>query len=70
MKSEIIEAIKALAKEKMDALMAEGQETSQQKYDEAIAEAEAQCAALADVTREKQAEMINLIVERVKSSVN
>ena len=67
---QIIAEAKTLAKEKVDSLMAEGQKTAQAEYDAAITATEKQCADLADAMKDKQPEMVKLIVERVKSSVN
>jgi len=67
---QILAEAKNLAKEKVDALMAEGQETAQAQYDAAIAATETECASLRDAVKDKQPEMVKLIVERVKSSVN
>ena len=67
---QIIADAKALAKEKVDALMAEGQEIAQAQYDAAVAATETECMNLAAAVKDKQPEMIKVIVERVKSSVN
>ena len=67
---QLIADAKTLAKDKVDALVAEGQDIAQAQYDAAITAAEQQCADLADAIKEKQPEMVKLIVERVKSSVN
>jgi len=57
-------------KEKVGRLMAEGQQIAQQQYEDAIAETEAKCAELAAAAETKKPELVKLIVERVKSSVN
>ena len=67
---QIVADAKILAKKKVDDLMSEGEELAQAQYDAAITAAEQQCRELADAIKEKQPEMVKLIVERVKSSVN
>ena len=67
---QIIAEAKALAKEKVDALLAEGQQIAQAQYDAAITATEAQCAKMASDIKNKEPEMVKFIVERVKSSVN
>ena len=61
---------RAAAKETTDKLLAEGQQIAQKQYDDAIAETKANCVKLAEAAEVKKPEMIKMIVERVKSSVN
>ena len=58
------------AKEKVDCLLSEGQQIAQKQYDDAIAETTELCAKLAEAAETRKPEMVKMIVERVKSSVN
>lgn len=58
------------AKEKVDKLMAEGQQIAQKQYEAAMEAAEEKCAELTAAAEKKGPEMVKMIVERVKSSVN
>lgn len=58
------------AKESVDKLMAEGQQIAQEQYAKAIAETTEACEKLAEAAETRKLDMVKLIVERVKSSVN
>ena len=54
----------------MDQFIAEGEQIADEEYQAAMAEAEQKAIELAQAAELKMPEVVNLIVERVKSSVN
>ena len=61
---------RAQAKAMMDKTLADGQQAAQKQYEAAVEETTKACAKLAETAEEKKNDMVKMIVERVKSSVN
>ena len=68
---ELISWAENQAKDCFEALVKEGQDTAQEEYEQAIAEAERLCGAMAEEAGKNQDRVVKFIAERiVKASVN